>query len=80
MSKSYKYKRSRKPLTINEANLRLTDAIKAVEKIVLSSNDEHKIIQAANAMSGLIKSYKSLIETTELIERVEALEIKAEER
>ncbi len=77
MSKSYKYKRSRKALTLDECKLRLTDAVKAVEEILLkdgSSNNE--IIQAVHALSGAISRYAKLVETTELVERIEELENK----
>jgi len=77
MSKSYKYKRSRKALTLGECKLRLTDAVKAVEEILLkdgSSNNE--IIQAVHALSGAINRYAKLVETTELVERIEELENK----
>jgi|GEM_PF-1925061 len=75
MAKSYKYKRSRKALTLDECKLRLTDAVKAVEEILLkdgSSNNE--IIQAVHALSGAINRYAKLIETTEIVERLEKLE------
>jgi hypothetical protein len=74
MAKSYKYKRSRKPLSLEDAKLRMTDSIKAIEKIILTSKDDNKQIQAAHALSGLVKAYKSLIETTEILKRIEELE------
>lgn len=81
MAKSYKYKRSRKALTLDDCKLRLTDAVKAVEVILLkdgSSNNE--IIQAVHALSGAISRYSKLIETTELVERIEELENKMLEK
>ena len=74
MAKSYKYKRSRKALTLDEAKIRMTDGVKAIEKIILESSDDHKTIQAVHALSGLIARYAKLIETTEIIERLEKLE------
>lgn len=75
MAKSYKYKRSRKALTVNDLLLKLTDAVKAMEKIILhEKHTENQKIQAVNALSGLVGKYKGLIETTEIIERIEALE------
>lgn len=81
MAKSYKYKRSRKALTLDECKLRLTDAVGAAEKILLkegSSNQE--IIQAIHALSGAINRYAKLVETTELVERIEELETKMLEK
>jgi type I restriction-modification system DNA methylase subunit len=76
MSKSYKYNRSRKPITLQDAQLRMTDAIKEMEKIILSSGDEQRKIQAVHALSGLIARYAKIVETTEIIERIEVLEQK----
>lgn len=74
---SWKRSRSRKPLTLEQLKLKLTDAIKQMEKIILKeSYTESQKIQAVNALSGLVGKYKSLIETTDLIERIEALEDK----
>ncbi|SMO84176.1 hypothetical protein [Gracilimonas mengyeensis] len=75
MSKSYKQKRSRKRLTVDDLMLKMTDAVKTMEKIILSdSYTENQKIQAVNALSGLVGKYKGLIETHEIIERIEALE------
>ena len=71
---SYKRNRSRKALSLEEAKLRITDAVHVMERIILESEDEQKQIQAVNALSGIIGKYAKLIETTDLINRVEALE------
>ena len=76
MSKSYKYKRSRKPLSLDDCKLRMTDSIKEMERIILSDGKDSAKIQAVHALSGLIGKYTKLIETTEIIERIEALENK----
>lgn len=76
MSKSYKYNRSRKALSLADCKLRMTDAIKEMEKIILSDSKNSTKIQAVHALSGLIGKYTSLVETTDLIERIEALENK----
>lgn len=75
MSKSYKYNRSRKPFSINDLLLKMTDAVKEMEKIILHDRyTENQKIQAVNALSGLIGKYRNLVETSEIIERIEALE------
>lgn len=75
MSKSYKQKRSRKPLSVNDLMLKLTDAVKAMEKIILDQGyTENQKIQAVNALSGLVGKYKTLIDSSEILERIEALE------
>lgn len=71
---SYKRRRSRKPITLKDAKLRMTDGIKALEKIILEADDENKVIQAVNAMSGVVSRYTKLVEVTDLEERIEALE------
>jgi len=76
MAKSYKYSRSRKALDLHTCKLRMTDSIKAIEKIILTSKDDQKQIQAAHALSGLINRYAKLIETTDLEQRVAKLEQK----
>lgn len=75
MSKSYKQKRKRKALTIGDLLLKLTDAVMEMEQIILDeSYTENQKIQAVNALSGLVGKYKGLVETSEIIERIEALE------
>lgn len=75
MSKSYKQKRSRKAYTVDDLLLKLTDAVKTMEEIILKdSYTENQKIQAVNALSGLVGKYRSLVETSEILERIEALE------
>lgn len=75
MSKSYKHSRSRKPYTVNDLLLKLTDAVKELEKVILKGeHTANQKIQAINALSGLVGKYKTLIETSELLDRIEALE------
>jgi hypothetical protein len=71
---SYKRKRSRKPLTLEQAQLRMTDAVKKLEEIVMTSEDAYTKINAVNALSGIISKYAKLVETVELEERISALE------
>jgi uncharacterized protein YjaG (DUF416 family) len=77
---SYKRKRSRKALTLDEAKLRMTDGIKALERVILESDDEYKVIQATNAMSGLVSRYSKLLEVDDLEKRIKKLEEKFELR
>lgn len=76
MAKSYKYKRSKKSLGLDTCKLRMTDAIKQIEKIILTSKDDQKLIQAANTLSGLVNRYAILIEKTDIEERLTRLEEK----
>jgi len=75
MAKSYKYKRSRKPLTLQQCQLRLTDAVHRLEKIILEEQStDAQAIQAVHALSGAISRYAGLIETVELEKRITKLE------
>lgn len=71
---SYKRNRSRKAITLNEARLRMTDAIKAMEQIILENSDEAKVTNAANCLSGLISRYAKLVEVHDLEKRISELE------
>ncbi|WP_020402114.1 hypothetical protein [Gracilimonas tropica] len=71
---TYKQKRSRKPLSLDDAQLRMTDSIKQLEKIILTSEDENRVINASNALSGLISRYAKLLEVSDLEKRIEHLE------
>lgn len=71
---SYKQKRSRKPLELADLQLRATDAVKVIEEIILTSEDENRKINAINALSGLISRYSKLIEVSDLEKRIKALE------
>jgi len=81
MAKSYKYRRSRKPLTLDDCKLRLTDAVDRAEEIILTEDTtDNTAIQAIHALSSAINRYAKLVETTELQERVEALEQKLDQQ
>ena len=75
---SYKQRRSRKPLTIGQLRLRLQDAINSIEPVFLDGEyDEDSIrlkIQAANAVSGLVRTATKIAEVDEIEERITALE------
>jgi len=72
---SYKKKRSRKPITLEDLRLRATDAVKAIEQMILTEDiDPNRRINAVNALSGLISRYSKLVKTAELEKRIEKLE------
>lgn len=71
---SWKQKRSRKAISLDDLKLKATDAVKAVEEIILTSDDENRKINAINALSGLISRYAKLVETSDLEKRVQELE------
>ena len=77
---SWKRNRSRKPLELDDLKLRLTDAIKQMERIVISDEDDQKKIQASNTLAGLVNRYSRLLEVSDLEERITALEEKHELR
>lgn len=71
---SYKKHRSRKPLSLNEARLRMTDSIKRLEEIIMTSDDPYKVVQASNSLSSIINRYGKLTEKIDLEKRIEKLE------
>jgi len=73
---TWKRNRPRKPLELDTLKLRLTAAIREVEKIMMTAGDEERQIkiQAANTMAGLANRYHKLIEVTDLEERITQLE------
>ena len=75
---TYKQRRSRKPISIQDAQLRLTDCIKQLERVVLDDTYDSKEmqmkIQASYAMSNVVNRYAKIVETTEIVERLEKLE------
>lgn len=75
-----KRKRSRKPLSLKIARLRMTDAVKVLEKIIQESEDAYTRINAVNALSGLLTRYAKLTEVTELEARIKKLEEQNDER
>lgn len=71
---SYKNKRSRKPLGLETAQLRMTDAINRLEEIIAESADSNKVVNATNALSGVIARYTKLYEVANLEKRISKLE------
>lgn len=67
--------RKRKPYTIKQVELIGSHALRECERILLDDQaDNNDVIRASNAISTLINSFRRLKETTEIIERIEALE------
>lgn len=71
---TWKQGRSRKPLTLHKLKLRLTDAIKEMERIIMTDDSDQKKIQACNTMAGLVNRYSKLLEVADLEERISKLE------
>ncbi|MCC5907359.1 MAG: hypothetical protein JJU13_14195 [Balneolaceae bacterium] len=69
-----KRSRKRKAYTIEQVQLIGSHALQEMERILLSDSDNNEKIRAANAISTLINSYRRLVETSEIVERLEALE------
>ena len=66
--------RKRKAYTIKQVQLIGSHALQEMERILLSDADNPEKIRAANAISTLMNSYRSLVETSEILERIQALE------
>ena len=66
--------RKRKAYTVEQALLIGSHALQEMERILLSDADNNEKIRSANAISTLINSYRRLVETSEIVERIEALE------
>lgn len=73
---TWKQSRSRKPLSLEDCQLKLTDAIKKTEKIIMTASDEEKQlqIQAVHALSGLVNRYATLVTKIDLESRIFELE------
>ena len=71
-----KRSRKRKAYTTDQVKLIGSHALQEMERILLSDADNNEKIRAANSIATLINSYRRLVETTEIIERLEALEQK----
>ena len=70
-----KRSRKRKAYTIEQVQLIGSHALQEMERILLDDNsDDNSKIRAANSIATLINSYRRLIETSELVERIEKLE------
>jgi len=56
----------------------LTDCIKQLERVILDDDTERENmqmkIQASYAMSNVVNRYAKIVETTEIVERLEKLE------
>ena len=67
--------RKRKAYTPRQVMLIGSHALQEMERILLDDNaDNNEKIRSANAISTLINSYRRLVETGEIVERIEALE------
>ena len=77
---SYRQRRSRKPISIQDAQLRLTDCIKELERVILDDTYDAKTmqakIQASYAMSNVVNRYATIVEKSDFEQRIEALEAK----
>lgn len=75
---TWKQRRSRNPISLKDAKLRMTDAIKQMERIILDGDYDQKTvqtkIQAVHALSGIVSRYAKIIEIEELESRISELE------
>lgn len=71
-----KRSRKRKAYTVKQVKLIGSHALMEMERIILSDAKNNEKIRASNAISTLMNSYSRLIETSEIIDRLEALEQK----
>ncbi|HLR89447.1 MAG TPA: hypothetical protein VK040_00690 [Balneolaceae bacterium] len=71
-----KRSRKRKAYTTKQVQLIGSHALQEMERILLSDCKNDEKIRAANAISTLMNSYRALVETSELVERIEKLEEK----
>jgi len=80
MAKSWKYRRKRKALTLQELKLRLTEAVEAAEEIILDDGyTVQEKLSAIHALTQSVGSFAKLIEATELEKRLDELESLIEE-
>jgi hypothetical protein len=77
---SYKKSRSRKAIELSEILLRMTDSINRLEEIIMTSQDENKIINASNALSGIASRISKIYQAHDLEKRIKELEEKFELR
>lgn len=68
--------RKRKAYTLKQVQLIGSHALMEMERILLSDAENSEKIRASNSISSLINSFRSLVETSEIIERIEKLEDK----
>lgn len=75
---TWKQRRSRQPMTIKGLQLTLTDAKKELEKVILDGDYDPETIQlkiqCINALSGIASRYRQIVETSELVDRIERIE------
>lgn len=70
---TYKKNRSKKPMTLDEAELRLTDCIKKLEEAILSENVDRERVQTLKASTYAISNA-----INRLVEVKEVKDLKAE--
>ena len=79
MAKSYKYNRIKKAGTLEDARLKLWNALEHSESIMLSdSTDDATTLKAIHATVQAVGAYAKLYELTELEQREELLEENSE--
>ena len=75
MAKSYKYNRLRKAGTLEDARLKLWNALEHSEAIMLSdASDDQTTLKAIHATVQAVGAYSKLYEVTELEDRLKKLE------
>ena len=76
MAKSYKYNRLRKAGTLEDARLKLWNALEHSEAIMLSdASDDQTTLKAIHATVQAVGAYSKLYEVTELEDRLKKLEL-----
>jgi hypothetical protein len=70
---------SKQNLSLEDTQTTLSKAIKRIEEVLEKENDA-KATNAANCLSGLVKSYSKIVQTVELEKRIEKLEQKQKMR
>jgi len=75
MAKSYKYNRLRKAGTLEDARLKLWNALEHSEAIMLNdASDNQTTLKAIHATVQAVGAYSKLYEVTELEDRLKKLE------
>jgi len=75
MARSFKHNKRRRPLSIDELQILLTDGIIEIQRLLLEKDSKPYLkIAAANALSSLASRYIPVIELTELAERIKKME------
>lgn len=73
---SYKRNRKRKPITLDDALIRMSGTIDKLEEIIMTSEDDNKVINASNALSGVVSRLAKVMEVHSLEKRIKELEEK----